>query len=97
MDLRDYLFSRKPATPVASEGDNVVGFGERAKDTWKQIWENKADGYADFILRVKCIPNSKMFKLQQYIRKQQAAESCATPTATSTTSAVSVPPSFTIG
>ena len=38
----------------------------RAKDTWKQIWESKADGYVDFILRVKCIPNSKMFKLQQY-------------------------------
>lgn len=60
MDLRDYLFSRKPVTPVASDG-----FGERAKDTWKQIWEKKASGCVDFILRVKCIPNSKMFKLQQ--------------------------------
>lgn len=26
-DLRAYLMSRKPAAPLASEGDNVVGFG----------------------------------------------------------------------
>lgn len=44
-----YLFSREPAPPVASEGDNIVGFGARAKDTWRQIWESRADGYAAFI------------------------------------------------
>ena len=31
-DLRNYMISRKPAEPVASEGDNIVGFGRRAKN-----------------------------------------------------------------
>ncbi|CAL8276706.1 unnamed protein product [Arctogadus glacialis] len=31
-DLRNYLISRKPTEPVASEGDNIVGFGRRAKN-----------------------------------------------------------------
>ncbi|KAM3621622.1 uncharacterized protein V6R79_013761 [Siganus canaliculatus] len=74
VDLREYLVARRPEPPVASEGDNVVGFGARAKDSWRQIWESRADGYAAFILGVKCVPNSKMHRLQQYIRKQQAAE-----------------------
>ncbi|XP_056274319.1 uncharacterized protein LOC130196317 [Pseudoliparis swirei] len=64
-DLREYLSSRKPASPVASEGDTIVGFGVRAKDTWEQIWKSRADGYAAFILGVKCIKNSKMSNLQQ--------------------------------
>ncbi|KAF3841180.1 hypothetical protein F7725_007042 [Dissostichus mawsoni] len=63
----------------ASEGDNTVGFGARAKDTWKQIWDSRADGYAAFILGVKCIINSKMYNLEQYILKQQRAESCPPP------------------
>ncbi|CAL8392486.1 unnamed protein product [Arctogadus glacialis] len=31
-DLRIYLISRKPTEPVASERDNIVGFGCRAKN-----------------------------------------------------------------
>ncbi|KAF3836161.1 hypothetical protein F7725_028719 [Dissostichus mawsoni] len=78
-DLRKYLCSRKPAPPVASEGEHTVSFGARAKDTWKQIWDSRADGYAAFVLGVKCIINSKMYNLQQYILKQQRAESCPPP------------------
>ncbi|KAK9523325.1 hypothetical protein VZT92_019724 [Zoarces viviparus] len=95
-ELREYLFSRKPAPPVASEGDNVVGFGTRAKDTWRQIWESRADGYAAFILGVKCIKNSRMFNLQQYILQQQSAESCPPPAEVSATSASATPTSTTL-
>ncbi|XP_028460663.1 uncharacterized protein LOC114573001 isoform X2 [Perca flavescens] len=98
-DLREYLASRLPAPPVASEGDNTVGFGARAKDTWRQIWESRADGYAAFIVGVKCIKNSKMYNLQQYILKQQRAESgesCPPPAGVSTTSAAPTPPTSSI-
>ncbi|XP_049448415.1 uncharacterized protein LOC125898612 [Epinephelus fuscoguttatus] len=74
-DLREYLLSRKPVPPVSSEGDNVVGFGARAKHTWRQIWESREDGYAAFIVGVKCVKNSKMYNLQQYLLQQQRAES----------------------
>ncbi|XP_028424012.1 uncharacterized protein LOC114548327 [Perca flavescens] len=98
-DLREYLASRLPAPPVASEGDNTVGFGARAKDTWRQIWESRADGYAAFIVGVKCIKNSKIYNLQQYIVKQQRAESgesCPPPAGVSTTSAAPTPPTSSI-
>ncbi|XP_028460775.1 uncharacterized protein LOC114573068 isoform X2 [Perca flavescens] len=98
-DLREYLASRLPAPPVASEGENTVGFGARAKDTWRQIWESRADGYAAFIVGVKCIKNSKMYNLQQYILKQQRAESgesCPPPAGVSTTSAAPTPPTSSI-
>ncbi|KAI9527354.1 hypothetical protein NQZ68_030803 [Dissostichus eleginoides] len=71
--------SQEACATRASEGDNTVGFGARAKDTWKQIWDSRADGYAAFILGVKCIINSKMYNLEQYILKQQRAESCPPP------------------
>ncbi|CAL8266063.1 unnamed protein product [Merluccius merluccius] len=87
--LHKYLLSRQPAAPVASEADNLVGFGARTKDTWRQIWESRADGYAAFVLGVKCIQNSKMYNLQQYLLKQQRAESCPPPAEASTTSAAS--------
>ena len=86
VDLWNYLSTRKPPTPVASEGDNVVGFGARAADTWRQIWESRADGYASFILGVKCVRNSKMFNLQQYLLKQKRAEASAPPAEVLTTS-----------
>ncbi len=96
MDLKDYLASQKPALPVASEGNNVVGFGARAKDIWRQIWESRADGYAAFILGVKYLPNSKMYNLQQYIRKQQTAEACPPPPAVPSASPASTQTSGTI-
>ncbi|KAL7388403.1 hypothetical protein ABVT39_013076 [Epinephelus coioides] len=88
-DLREYLLSRKPAPPVSSEGDNVVGFGARAKHTWRQIWESREDGYAAFIVGVKCVKNSKMYNLQQYLLQQQRAEACPPPAEVSSTSAAS--------
>lgn len=53
------------------EEDNTVGFGTRAQDTWRQIWDTRADGYAFFIIKQKCVPGSKMYNLQQYLLKQQ--------------------------
>ncbi|KAI9532415.1 hypothetical protein NQZ68_031938 [Dissostichus eleginoides] len=76
---REGMVVGKPAPPVASEGEHTVGFGARAKDTWKQIWDSRADGYAAFVLGVKCITKSKMYNLQQYILEQQRAESCPPP------------------
>ncbi|TNN35112.1 hypothetical protein EYF80_054731 [Liparis tanakae] len=81
-DPREYLSSWKPASPVASEGDTLVGFGVRAKDTWAHIWRSRADGYAAFIVGVKCIKNRKMSNLQQYIVQQQRAESGPPPAPT---------------
>ena len=83
-DLRKHILSQTPAPPVTSEGDNIVGFGVRAQDTWKQIWDSRADGYAEFILRAKCFKNSQMYKLQQFILKQQRAEPCVSAAAAST-------------
>ena len=96
-DLRTFLRSRQPAAPVASEADTLVGFGARAKDTWRQIWESRADGYAAFILGVKCVKNSKMHNLQQYLLKQQMPESCPPAAETSTTAAASTPTCRTLG
>lgn len=98
-DLWQYLLSRKPAPTVATEDDTTVGFGVRAKDTWRQIWESRADGYAAFISRVKCVKNSKMYNLQQYILKQQRAESGPLPAASaaSSTSATSTSKSRALG
>ncbi|XP_069392276.1 uncharacterized protein [Paralichthys olivaceus] len=57
---------------ATSEDDQLVGFGDRAKSTWKEIWDSRADGYAGFIIRKKgCLPGTRMDKLQQYLRKRQ--------------------------
>ncbi|XP_056110387.1 uncharacterized protein LOC130087886 isoform X1 [Rhinichthys klamathensis goyatoka] len=70
-DLKQYLSQRPDPVPVLTEDDNTVGFGSRAQDTWRKIWETRADGYAFFIMRQKCVPGSKMYNLQQYLLKQQ--------------------------
>ena len=69
-DLRRYSVKR-PAAPVASDHDNLVGFGSRAKSTWGEIWNGRADGYAAFIMGKKCVQRSKMHNLQQYLMKQR--------------------------
>ncbi|KAK2827080.1 hypothetical protein Q7C36_018006 [Tachysurus vachellii] len=51
-------------------GDQLVGFGAHAKSTWQEIWNNRADGYASFILWATCVPGTRMYKLQQYLRNQ---------------------------
>ncbi|XP_048017628.1 uncharacterized protein LOC125249384 isoform X2 [Megalobrama amblycephala] len=70
-DLKQYLSQRPDPMPVLSEHDNIVAFGTRAQDTWRKIWETRADGYASFIMRQKCVPGSKMYLLQKYLLKQQ--------------------------
>ncbi|KAJ8376818.1 hypothetical protein SKAU_G00073980 [Synaphobranchus kaupii] len=93
-DLRRYLAERPAPAAVETEVDNLVGFGARAKATWGEIWKSRADGFAAFILRQRCVPNSKMHRLQQYLMKQQSQLSSpvsnshsvpTTQTATSTT------------
>ncbi|KAE8277938.1 hypothetical protein D5F01_LYC24023 [Larimichthys crocea] len=65
--------SEKPTSQAASEDDQLVGFGTRAKSTWQEVWENRADGYAAFIMRAKCFSGSQMHKLQQYLIKKESA------------------------
>ena len=71
-DLRRYLAQRPAPAAVETEEDNLVGFGTRAKATWGEIWKSRADGFASFILRQRCVPNSKMHRLQQYLLKKQS-------------------------
>ncbi|KAK9955991.1 hypothetical protein ABG768_013751 [Culter alburnus] len=78
-DLKQYLFQRPDPVPVLSEHDNIVGFGTRAQDTWRKIWDTRADGYASFIMRQKCVPGSKMYLLQQYLLKQQQNQLAKNP------------------
>jgi len=65
--------SEKATFPAASEDDQLVGFGSRSRSTWREVWENRADGFAAFIMKAKCFPGSQMCKLQQYLRKKESA------------------------
>lgn len=69
--LLEYL-SKKSSEPeaVVDIDENLVGFGVHSKKTWREIWENRADGYATFILQRNCVPGSKMYKLQQYLQQK---------------------------
>ncbi|XP_037626190.1 uncharacterized protein LOC119488527 [Sebastes umbrosus] len=58
------------AAASASEDDQLVGFGSRAKSTWREIWDSRDDGYAAFIMRKSCAPGTKMHKLQVYLQKK---------------------------
>ncbi|KAK2814456.1 hypothetical protein Q5P01_000435 [Channa striata] len=64
--------SQKPVATAAaaSEDEQLVGFGSRATNTWREIWDSRDDGYAAFILKKSCIPGTKMHKLQQYLQKK---------------------------
>lgn len=64
---------------ASSEDDQLVGFGSRAKSTWKEIWDSRADGYADFIMKKSCVPGTRMYKLQQYLRKRQQSATASIP------------------
>ncbi|CAI5668170.1 unnamed protein product [Oreochromis niloticus] len=76
--LMDYEASRVSVAAEASEDDQLVGFGSRAKSTWKEIWDGRGDGYADFIVRKSCSQGTRMHKLQQYLRKKQQSASATT-------------------
>ena len=49
--LLDYEARSQVVTVAASEDDQLVGFGSRAKNTWREIWDSRDDGYAAFILK----------------------------------------------
>ncbi|KAL0151966.1 hypothetical protein M9458_052731, partial [Cirrhinus mrigala] len=69
--LLSYL-CKNPAAPAAlSEDNQLVGFGSRAKSTWLEIWDSRADGYASFVMKKTCVPGTRMYKLQQYLWKKQ--------------------------
>lgn len=71
--LLKYEAERASAPPPAlSPDDNIVGYGTRAKDTWKEIWDSRADGYAAFVMGQTCKTGSRMHKLQQYLLQQKA-------------------------
>uniref|UniRef100_A0A1A8FF20 Uncharacterized protein n=2 Tax=Nothobranchius korthausae TaxID=1143690 RepID=A0A1A8FF20_9TELE len=71
--LLEYI-SKRLAEPDHAVGidDTLVGFGVHSKKTWREIWENRADGYVTFILQKNCVPGSKMFKLKQYLQASRS-------------------------
>ncbi|XP_038136108.1 uncharacterized protein LOC119780223 [Cyprinodon tularosa] len=73
-DVLDYETNRGTSA-TTSEDDQLVGFGSRAKSTWKEIWDTREDGYTDFILKKSCLPGTRMKKLQQYLL-QKTLSSC---------------------
>ncbi|XP_029131124.2 uncharacterized protein [Labrus bergylta] len=77
--LRTYEASGGVVMAASLEDDQLVGFGTRAKSTWKEIWDSRADGYATFILGKSCVPGTRMFKLQQYLQKRQQSASASPP------------------
>ena len=74
-EILDLLARHKnPTPPAASEGDNLVGFGKHQHKTWREIWDQRSDGYAAFIIKKNTTKGSRMEKLQQYLLKQQRAD-----------------------
>lgn len=77
--LRGYVASGVGAAPAPSDDDETVGFGKRAGDTWKEVWDSRADGYAGFILGKTCVPGTRMFRLQRYLQQRQTSLAAASP------------------
>lgn len=77
--LLAYEASGVGVVAASSEDDQLVGFGTRAKSTWKETWDSRSDGYAAFIMGKSCVPGTRMYKLQQYLRKRQQSASASTP------------------
>ncbi|XDV45272.1 hypothetical protein PO909_013392 [Leuciscus waleckii] len=90
-DLKQYLSQRPDPVAVLTEDDTTVGFGSRTKDTWREIWDTRADGYASFIMRQKCVPGSKMYNLQQYLLKQLTKTTPSSPSPSASTARSPVP------
>ncbi|XP_028973536.1 uncharacterized protein LOC106023952 [Esox lucius] len=92
--------SHKTNSPaVTSDCDTLVGFGNRAKSTWGEIWESRADGYAFFIMSRKCGTGSKMHKLQQYLlmKKESLPSTVTSPASTATPYSQDSPASAAVG
>lgn len=77
--LLTYEASGVGVAAASSDDDQLVGFGSRAKSTWKEIWDTRADGYTNFIIGKSCVPGTRMSKLQQYLKKRQQSASASTP------------------
>lgn len=73
-DVLKYEASRDTIA-TTSEDDQMVGLGSWAKNTWKEIWGRREDGYADFILKKSCLPGTRMKKLQQYLLQKRLSSS----------------------
>uniref|UniRef100_A0AAV2M1B5 Uncharacterized protein n=1 Tax=Knipowitschia caucasica TaxID=637954 RepID=A0AAV2M1B5_KNICA len=72
--------AQRPAAPTPlCEDEQLVDFGARASSTWRQVWDSREDGYAAFILKRKCAPGTRMFKLQQYLQRKQQQLSASVP------------------
>ncbi|XP_034381386.1 uncharacterized protein LOC117725371 isoform X2 [Cyclopterus lumpus] len=68
--LLSYEEQKPVVTAAASEDDQLVGFGSRANNTWREIWDSREDGYSSFIVKTKCAAGTKMHKLQLYLQKK---------------------------
>ncbi|TWW53181.1 hypothetical protein D4764_0104310 [Takifugu flavidus] len=77
--LLTYEAGRGDGVTASSEDDQLVGFGARAKSTWKEIWDSRGDGYADFVTGRRCVPGTRMSRLQQNLLKRQQPTTSSTP------------------
>lgn len=77
--LLTYEAGRGDGVTASSEDDQLVGFGARAKSRWKEIWDSRDDGYAHFVTGKRCVPGTRMFRLQQNLLKRQQSTTSSTP------------------
>ncbi|TWW62929.1 hypothetical protein D4764_04G0015760 [Takifugu flavidus] len=77
--LLTYEAGRGDGVTASSEDDQLVGFGARAKSRWKEIWDSRGDGYADFVIGRRCVPGTRMSRLQQNLLKRQQPTTSSTP------------------
>ncbi|TWW53833.1 hypothetical protein D4764_0165890 [Takifugu flavidus] len=77
--LLTYEAGRGDGVTASSEDDQLVGFGARAKSRWKEIWDSRGDGYADFVIVRRCVPDTRMSRLQQNLLKRQQPTTSSTP------------------
>ncbi|TWW62555.1 hypothetical protein D4764_04G0012020 [Takifugu flavidus] len=77
--LLTYEAGRGDGVTASSEDDQLVGFGARAKSRWKEIWDSGGDGYADFVIGRRCVPGTRMSRLQQNLLKRQQPTTSSTP------------------
>ncbi|XP_010777786.1 uncharacterized protein [Notothenia coriiceps] len=78
--LRDYEAKKTVVAAAVSEDEQLVGFGNRAKNTWRDIWDSRDDGYVAFIVKKKCAAGTRMHRLQQYLQKKLHPPSGSTTT-----------------
>ncbi|TWW62854.1 hypothetical protein D4764_04G0015010 [Takifugu flavidus] len=77
--LLTYEAGRGDGVTASSEDYQLVGFGARAKSRWKEIWDSRGDGYAHFVIGKRCVPGTRMSRLQQNLLKRQQPTTSSTP------------------